>query len=423
MRGVTAAPPTLEDAWSCPSARNAPASRSPAPRAPRCAPGASEPSGAPGGPGRGAGRRQPAARPPTSTRARSPSRRAAPASRGSASSSRTATVPRWPTLGAVAACAARGRGASPSSPPPGGGWPAPRRPSAPDGPPGAGLVAVGGFAFAPDGGAAPHWAGFAPGELTVPEVAIARRGDDVRLTVAVLASADDLADELVARVERRLAGAARRRRCRCWTRRRPAASTSPRRRRLSTTRRPSRAPWSASAPAPSRRSCSRARSRSTRRAPHDAAAVFGVLRGGFDSCYVYCAGIGDDGGAAFVGASPELLVRREGLRASTVALAGSTRRSADPAVDAHLGEQLLRSDKDREEHAIVARRIARALRPAQRVGGRAGRAGDHPRRQHPAPRDADPRAAARSRAARSTWPGSCIRRRPSAASRTMPRCP
>jgi salicylate biosynthesis isochorismate synthase/menaquinone-specific isochorismate synthase len=95
-------------------------------------------------------------------------------------------------------------------------------------------------------------------------------------------------------------------------------------------------------------------------APHDTAAVFGVLRAGFDSCYVYCAGRGD---AAFVGASPELLVRREGLRASTVALAGSTRRSADPAVDTHLGEQLLQSDKDREEQAIVTRRIARALRP------------------------------------------------------------
>ena len=42
---------------------------------------------------------------------------------------------------------------------------------APDGPPGAGLVAVGGFAFAPEGGAAPHWAGFPPGELTVPQLA------------------------------------------------------------------------------------------------------------------------------------------------------------------------------------------------------------------------------------------------------------
>jgi salicylate biosynthesis isochorismate synthase/menaquinone-specific isochorismate synthase len=65
----------------------------------------------------------------------------------------------------------------------------------------------------------------------------------------------------------------------------------------------------------------------------------------------------------FVAASPELLVRREGQRASTVGLAGSIRRSADPAIDDHLGEQLLQSAKDREENAIVVRRIARALRP------------------------------------------------------------
>jgi len=75
---------------------------------------------------------------------------------------------------------------------------------------------------------------------------------------------------------------------------------------------------------------------------------------------VFAVGRGD---ATFLAASPELLVRREGQRASTVALAGSTRRSADPAVDDHLGEQLLRSEKDREENAIVARRIVRALRP------------------------------------------------------------
>src|SRR5947207_14988701 len=51
------------------------------------------------------------------------------------------------------------------------------------------------------------------------------------------------------------------------------------------------------------------------------------------------------------------------MRAGTLALAGSTRRSADPAVDDHLGEQLLRSAKDREEQAIVARRIERTLQP------------------------------------------------------------
>src|SRR5207244_6370642 len=65
----------------------------------------------------------------------------------------------------------------------------------------------------------------------------------------------------------------------------------------------------------------------------------------------------------FLAASPELLVRRDGQRASTVALAGSVRRSADPAVDDHLGEQLMQSAKDREENAIVARRIVRALEP------------------------------------------------------------
>jgi salicylate biosynthesis isochorismate synthase/menaquinone-specific isochorismate synthase len=93
--------------------------------------------------------------------------------------------------------------------------------------------------------------------------------------------------------------------------------------------------------------------------PHDPAAIFGVLRDAFPGCYVFCAGTSE---GALVAASPELLVRREGQRASTVALAGSTRRSADPAVDDHLGEQLLRSAKDREEQAIVVRRIERTLR-------------------------------------------------------------
>ena len=80
----------------------------------------------------------------------------------------------------------------------------------------------------------------------------------------------------------------------------------------------------------------------------------------FPSCFCFCVGTPE---AAFLGASPELLVRRLGAGAACVALAGSTRRSADPAVDDHLGEQLMQSAKNREEHAIVARRIARTLRP------------------------------------------------------------
>jgi salicylate biosynthesis isochorismate synthase/menaquinone-specific isochorismate synthase len=229
----------------------------------------------------------------------------------------------------------------------------------PDGPPGAGLVAVGGFPFAEAGAAAPHWAGFGPGGLAVPELALARRGRDVRLTVALLAAPDDVPAQLVARAEQRLAG----------LRRAPLPLLDPApagRFRIASTAPPEHYEAAVA------RAVERIRAGAFEKivlarevavhapAPHDTAAVFGVLRAGFSSCYVYCAGRGD---AAFVGASPELLVRREGLRASTVALAGSTRRSADPAVDTHLGEQLLQSEKDREEQAIVTRRIARALRP------------------------------------------------------------
>jgi len=94
--------------------------------------------------------------------------------------------------------------------------------------------------------------------------------------------------------------------------------------------------------------------------PHDPAAVVGALRDAFPACFCWCVGTPE---LAFIGASPELLVRRDGSRAQTVALAGTTRRSADPAVDDHLGEQLLRSVKDREEQAIVVRRIERTLEP------------------------------------------------------------
>jgi salicylate biosynthesis isochorismate synthase/menaquinone-specific isochorismate synthase len=92
--------------------------------------------------------------------------------------------------------------------------------------------------------------------------------------------------------------------------------------------------------------------------PFKPAAVFDALRGGYPSCYCFCVGTPD---AAFVGASPELLVRRSGAVVSTVALAGSTRRSADPAVDDHLGERLLHNAKDLIEHRIVVRTIERAL--------------------------------------------------------------
>jgi salicylate biosynthesis isochorismate synthase/menaquinone-specific isochorismate synthase len=194
----------------------------------------------------------------------------------------------------------------------------------------------------------------------VPEVALSRRDGAVSATFAVLAAADDTEEDLAARVERRAAGLR-------------AAPALP----LLDPDPAGRFTVASAMPpqhyvAAVERAVERIRAGALEKivlarevqvhAPvaHDPAAIHGVLREAFPNCFVYCAARGD---AAFVGASPELLARREGQRASTVALAGSTRRSADPAVDDHLGEQLLRSAKDREEQAIVARRIERALLP------------------------------------------------------------
>jgi len=230
----------------------------------------------------------------------------------------------------------------------------------PDGPRGCGPVAVGGFAFAPDGAAAPHWAGFAPASLHVPEASIARRGDELRLTLTALATPDDTVEDLVIRVERRAGELALRARL-------PLLDPDPAGRVRVVSVMPPEHYEQAVA-----RGVERIRAGELDKlvlarevdvhapAPHDAAAIIGVLRGEFPACHLVCVGRGD---AAFVAASPELLIRRDGLRAGTLALAGSTRRSADPAVDDHLGERLLHAPKDREEHAIVVRRIARTLRP------------------------------------------------------------
>ena len=226
-------------------------------------------------------------------------------------------------------------------------------------PPGSGLVAVGGFAFAPDGGSSTSWEGFASASLVVPEVSLARRNGRTALTVNTEVAPDDLLDDLAARAARRVAE----------LRSAPLPLLDP-------------APaggYRVLSPMPPShyeeavaRAVQRIRAGELEKvvlarevevhAPidHDPGAIVGLLRQEFPSCYVFAVGRGD---ATFIAASPELLVRREGQRASTVALAGSIGRSADPAVDDHLGERLLRSEKDREENAIVARRITRTLQP------------------------------------------------------------
>ncbi len=70
--------------------------------------------------------------------------------------------------------------------------------------PGSGLVALGGLAFSPDGCASQTWEGFAPSSLTIPELALARRGAQTWLTVNVSVAPDDTVEQATARVHRRL---------------------------------------------------------------------------------------------------------------------------------------------------------------------------------------------------------------------------
>ena len=229
----------------------------------------------------------------------------------------------------------------------------------PQRPPASGPVFVGGFAFAHDGGSSPEWSSLPPASLVLPELALSRQGGEARMTLNTVVQPDDDADAVVERLLLRaneLAPVAM-----------PLLDPDP----VERTRVASAAPPSHYEQAVER-AVERIRAgelekvvlarevRAHAPAPHDPAAVFGALRELFPACYCWCVGTPE---AAFLGASPELLVRRDGQRAQTVALAGTTRRSADPAVDDHLGEQLLQSTKDREEQAIVARRIERTLDP------------------------------------------------------------
>ncbi|ART64602.1 hypothetical protein B9H00_05620 [Kushneria marisflavi] len=66
---------------------------------------------------------------------------------------------------------------------------------------------------------------------------------------------------------------------------------------------------------------------------------------------------------SLVGASPELLIRREGHRVIANPLAGSIARHRDPAEDQRRAESLRVSEKDLREHALVVEAIVAALRP------------------------------------------------------------
>lgn len=90
--------------------------------------------------------------------------------------------------------------------------------------------------------------------------------------------------------------------------------------------------------------------------PFEPRRVAANLAQAYPGCYTFVSG-------SFLGASPELLVRREGRSVRSVPLAGSTRRGATPGEDAELQQLLLASRKDRWEHDLAVVTVVESLRP------------------------------------------------------------
>jgi menaquinone-specific isochorismate synthase len=90
--------------------------------------------------------------------------------------------------------------------------------------------------------------------------------------------------------------------------------------------------------------------------PIDARTLLDRLADRYPGCYTFaCDGL--------VGATPELLISRDGWRVSSLVLAGTTPRGATPAEDSDLATALLGSAKENEEHQYAAASLQNALAP------------------------------------------------------------
>ena len=88
--------------------------------------------------------------------------------------------------------------------------------------------------------------------------------------------------------------------------------------------------------------------------PIDARILLRRLAARYPDCFTFaCDGM--------IGATPELLVSRAGHQVSALVLGGTLPRGADPAEDLALGEELLASAKNHEEHAYAVDSIREAL--------------------------------------------------------------
>ena len=91
----------------------------------------------------------------------------------------------------------------------------------------------------------------------------------------------------------------------------------------------------------------------------DVGETLAALTRKFADCQIFCIGLED--GSVFLGATPEILVRRHADEVETVSLAGTAPRGDSPESDAAFGRELLASQKERHEQHIVTETILSTL--------------------------------------------------------------
>lgn len=223
-----------------------------------------------------------------------------------------------------------------------------------------GLTYLGGFAFDAARAAEPIWRDFPAGLLILPEILLARHGGDATVTFNAVvgpgSAGETVADALLDRFEARALTGVRRHDL--------AGAAS----EVSWTETPSREQWECQVAAVARdiragqfEKVVLARRLAARaKAPFDVTQALGQLRESYPAAFVFAFGSGP---STFLGATPELLIRREGREIEATSLAGSAPRGRTAAEDEALANALLASAKDHVEHAIVARAIQEALAP------------------------------------------------------------
>ena len=221
----------------------------------------------------------------------------------------------------------------------------------------AGPVSVGGFAFDPQRPDEVAWFGYPDALIAVPRIMFSRSGSHLFLSVNALvdpdtnieATADDLA-VLARRIDQDARGTT------------PEAAPS----HLLDPGADARDLWAESVTALTDRIAAGSPEKAVlaRRVGVESAdafqprAVLARLRRRFPECTIFALRAGD---ACFLGATPETLVTLHGDRVRTDCLAGTARRGKTDDEDARIGAELLADDKERREHAFVARGITEAL--------------------------------------------------------------